>query len=270
MRVHPAAKPKKVCVIGGGPAGMEAARVLALRGHRVILMEKEKELGGLLRYAAVPDFKAELRSFLQYLKTQVAKLGVEIQLQRQATLDGVKGLKPDSVVLAAGSTMKVPEISGIEKSFVATAVDLLSGKFKVGPRVLVAGGAAMGCEVAAHLASGGQKVTLVEMVSDLALDLEIRSRSALLQILRERNVETLTGWKLEKIEEGGVLLSDGNRNQKEIPTDSVILALGLTPNQELAKPLRENFPEVQVIGDCLEPRKIYQAIHEGAFAGRTI
>ncbi|MGA2954882.1 MAG: FAD-dependent oxidoreductase [Thermodesulfobacteriota bacterium] len=270
MRIHPASRPKRVCVIGGGPAGMEAARVLALRGHRVTLIEKEKELGGLLLYATVPDFKGELRRFLQYLKTQVKKLGVEVLLERRATLELVRDLKPDSVVLAAGSAMAAPQIPGVQKSFVANALELLSGKFQPGARVVIAGGAAMGCEIAAHLGALGKKVTVVEMLGDLALDLESRSRLALLQLLKERGVETLTSWKLEKIDEGGVLLSDRNSNRREVPVDSVILALGMASNQDLIQPLRENFQEVYLIGDCLEPRKIYQAIHEGAFAGRAI
>ena len=270
LRIHPASKPKQVCVIGGGPAGMEAARVLALRRHKVTLIEKENELGGLLRYASVPDFKEELRGFLQYLNTQVKKTGVEVLKGRRATLDLVKELHPDAVVLAAGSTMPVPEIPGAQKSSAASALDLLSGKFQPGDRVLVAGGAAMGCEIAAHLASLGKKVVVVEMMGGLALDLENRSRAALLHLLKERGVSTLLNWRLERIEEGRVLLSDRNRNRKEVETDSVILALGLKPNQDLLEPLRKSFPEVQVIGDCLEPRKIYQAIHEGAFAGRII
>jgi len=249
---------------------MEAARVLALRGHRVTLIEKEKELGGLLLYATVPDFKGELRRFLQYLKTQVKKLGVEVLLERRATLELVRDLKPDSVVLAAGSAMAAPQIPGVQKSFVANALELLSGKFQPGARVVIAGGAAMGCEIAAHLGALGKKVTVVEMLGDLALDLESRSRLALLQLLKERGVETLTTWKLEKIDEGGVLLSDRNSNRREVPVDSVILALGMASNQDLIQPLRENFQEVYLIGDCLEPRKIYQAIHEGAFAGRAI
>jgi 2-enoate reductase len=93
---------------------------------------------------------------------------------------------------------------------------------------------------------------------------------ALLQLLKERRVDTLTSLKMEAIGDRTVLLSDGNRNKREVAADSVILALGLTPNQELLEPLTRNFPEVQVIGDCLEPRKVYQAIHEGAFAGRAI
>ncbi len=270
MRIHPASRSKQVCVIGGGPAGMEAARVLALRGHRVALIEKEKELGGLLRYATVPDFKGELRSFFQYLKTQMKKMGVEVLLERRATLELVQDLKPNSIVLAAGSVMPVPQIPGAQKSFVANALEMLSGKFQPGGRVVIAGGAAMGCEIAAHLAHMGKKVTVVEMLGNLAPDLESRSRLALLQIMKKRGVETFTGWKLEKIEEGGILLSDRNWNRREVPVDSVILALGMASNQELLQPLKENFQEVYVIGDCLEPRKIYQAIHEGAFAGRAI
>ena len=270
LRIHSASKPKQVVVIGGGPAGMEAARVLALRRHKVTLIEKENELGGLLRYASVPDFKEELRGFLEYLKTQVIKTGVEVLRGRRATLDLVKELHPDAVVLAAGSTMPVPEIPGAQKPFAANALDLLSGKFQPGDRVVVAGGAAMGCEIAAHLASLGKKVAVVEMMGGLALDLENRSRVALHHLLKERRVSTFLNWRLEKIEEGGVLLSDRDRNRKELGTDSVILALGLRPNQDLVEPLRKNFAEVQVIGDCLEPRKIYQAVHEGAFAGRAI
>jgi 2,4-dienoyl-CoA reductase-like NADH-dependent reductase (Old Yellow Enzyme family)/NADPH-dependent 2,4-dienoyl-CoA reductase/sulfur reductase-like enzyme len=270
MRLHPASRPKHVCVVGGGPAGMEAARVLALRKHRVTLIEKEKELGGLMRYAAVPDFKAELRSFLRYLKTQVERLGVEILLNQRATPEVVREIKPDSVVLAAGSTVRLPDIPGAGKPFVATFGELLFGEFKAGEEVVIVGGAAMGCEIAAHLAASGKKVTLVEMLGDLATDLEMRSRLALLQLLKERGVKILTHWKLEKIDNGYVHLLGRDWKRKEVATDSVVLALGMTPNQELVKPLREKFSDLYVIGDCVKPRKIYQAIHEGAFAGRAI
>jgi pyruvate/2-oxoglutarate dehydrogenase complex dihydrolipoamide dehydrogenase (E3) component len=249
---------------------MEAARILALRNHRVTLIEKEKELGGLLRYAMVPDFKAELRSFLKYLTTQVEKSGVEILRGLRATPEFVKELNLDSVVLATGSIMRLPEIPGIDKTSVATALQVLSGEFDAGKRVLVAGGAAMGCEVAGHLASLGKKVILVEMLEELALDLEPRSRLALLQLLEERGVEILTNWKLERIEDDRVLLVGRDWKELEVAVESVILALGLESNQELLKPLRESFGEVYVVGDCVEPRKIYQAIHEGAFAGRAI
>jgi len=116
----------------------------------------------------------------------------------------------------------------------------------------------------------GKKVVVVEMMGGLALDLENRSRAALLHLLKERRVSTFLNWRLERIEEGRVLLSDRDRNRKEVETDSVILALGLKPTRDLLEPLKMNFAEVHAIGDCLESRKIYQAVHEGAFAGRTI
>ena len=270
MRIHPVSRPKHICIIGGGPAGMEAARILALRKHRVTLIEKEKELGGLLRYAAVPDFKSELRSFLNYLKVQVQKLGVKIFLNCQASLDLVKELKPDSVILAAGSNIHLPEIPGVHQPFVGTALALLSGEFQAGGKVLVVGGGAVGCEIAAHLVTWGKKVIVVEMLADLASDLENRTRAALLQLLKERGVETLTNRKLIGIKQGSALFADRNGDQQELAVDSVILALGFKANQALLQPLKENFKEFYVIGDCLEPRKIYQAVHEGAFAGRAI
>ncbi|MGB9698086.1 MAG: FAD-dependent oxidoreductase [Thermodesulfobacteriota bacterium] len=270
LRLHPAVRPKRVCVIGGGPAGLEAARVLAQRGHQVILIEKEEELGGLLRYASIPDFKAELRSLRQYLQKQIQKLSVGVLLSCAATPELISNLSPEAVVLATGSTMALPDIPGSNKPWVATALDFLAGKYKPGQRVLVAGGAAMGCELALHLSAQGKEVTLVEMLPHLAQDLELRSRQALLHLLKEGKVVIMAGWKLMRIEQGEVWLQGPNQEHKRWPTDSVILALGLTSNQELLKPLQEKISPIYIIGDCLQPRKIYQAIHEGAFVGRVI
>lgn len=128
----------------------------------------------------------------------------------------------------------------------------------------------MGSEIAAHLAGQNKKVTLIEMRDGIALDLEPRARLALLSLLNQGGVEILGGWRLEKIEDGKVVVVDSSRNRREIKGDSLVLALGLIPNQGLAQALKKNFDEVHIIGDCLKPRKIYQAIHEGAFVGRTI
>lgn len=270
MKIKKAEEAKHACVIGGGPAGLEAARILALRGHKVTLLEKENELGGLLKYASIPYFKVELRNFQQYLINQVKKLKIDILLGHCANLELVKGLNPDAVVVATGSTPHMPQIPGIQKSFVSNSLNLLSGKTKTGEKVLIVGGAAMGCEIAAHLASQNKKITIIEMLGELALDLEPRSRLALLSLLKGGGVDILTGWKLEAIEDGEISLIDRNWNKKVIKGDSLILALGLSANQELSQTFKDNFDEVYTIGDCLEPRKIYQAIHEGAFVGRTI
>jgi 2,4-dienoyl-CoA reductase-like NADH-dependent reductase (Old Yellow Enzyme family)/thioredoxin reductase len=270
MRIHPSPRPKRVCVIGGGPAGMEAARTLALRKHQVTLIEQDGELGGLLRYASVPDFKRELRDYIRYLKVQMGKLGVELMLDCRATPDLLRNLNPEAVVLAAGSRMEQPDIPGMGQPMVGTALDLLSGKFKAGDRVLVAGGGAMGCELAVHLALNGKKVYLAEMLPNLATDLENRSRSALLSMMAEKGVMTLTERKVLAVETGRVLLSTREHREESVAADSVILALGLKPNRALLQPLQASFQNFYVIGDCLEPRKIYQAVHEGAFAGRAI
>jgi len=185
-------------------------------------------------------------------------------------LELIKELRPNAVVIATGSTPHMPQIPGINKSFVCGALDFLSGKTKIGDKVLIVGGAAMGSEIAAHLAVQNKKVTIIEMLDELALDLEPRSRQSLLSLLKAGGVDILTGWKLEKIEEGEIYLINRNQNKKTIKGDSLILALGLRSNQELGQTFKDNFNEVCMIGDCLEPRKIYQAIHEGAFVGRTI
>jgi 2,4-dienoyl-CoA reductase-like NADH-dependent reductase (Old Yellow Enzyme family)/thioredoxin reductase len=270
MKIRPADKPKHVCVIGGGPAGLEAARVLSLRGHRVTLFEKDNKLGGLLRYASVPEFKTELRDFMEYQINQVNKLRVDIRYGCSATLDLVMEVKPDAVILAAGSRPLVPKIQGITNDFVMNAIDLLSGESKTGERVLVVGGAAMGAEVAAYMAGQNRKVSLIEMRDEIAPDLDPRSRFALHSLLNQRGVEILKEWKLEKIEDGEVFLVDGNLNRKDVKGDSVVLALGLISNRDLEQELTENFSEFHVIGDCVQPRKVYQAIQEGAFAGRVI
>jgi 2,4-dienoyl-CoA reductase-like NADH-dependent reductase (Old Yellow Enzyme family)/thioredoxin reductase len=270
MKIQPTLMAKHVCVIGGGPAGLEAARILSLRGHRVTLLEKENRLGGLLRYASVPEFKAEMRNFMEYLIKQVDTLKVDVRYGCSATMDLVKEAAPDAVILAAGSSPLLPQIPGIERPFVMNSLDLLSEKSETGKRVLVVGGAAMGSEIAAHLAGQNKKVTLIEMRDGIALDLEPRARLALLSLLNQGGVEILGGWRLEKIEDGKVVVVDSSRNRREIKGDSLVLALGLIPNQGLAQALKKNFDEVHIIGDCLKPRKIYQAIHEGAFVGRTI
>jgi len=121
-----------------------------------------------------------------------------------------------------------------------------------------------------HLAAQNKRVTVVEMLDDLAADLEPRSRMALVSLLKGEGVEMLPGWTLERIEDGEIIVVDRKRREKAVRGDSVVLALGLVSNRELTEDLQENFTEVHVIGDCVEPRKIYQAIHEGAFAGRAI
>jgi 2-enoate reductase len=268
-RVVPAERRKSVLVVGGGPAGMEAARVAALRGHEVSLWEKRDQLGGNLVAASVPEFKQDVRSLIRYLSTQIKRLGVRIELGKEVTPELIGEMKPEVLVIATGATSVLPEIPGIKKGLVVTAVDLLLGKKEVGERVVVAGGSSMGCEVGLYLAQKGKKVTIVEMMGDLASDLFADNRTNLLQLLVEHQVSLLTETRLIEVLDTGVVV-DGGMSKRELKADTVVLALGLKSEVGLLRALGGKGPEPIVIGDCVQPGKIIDAIWGGFRTARLI
>ncbi|GAH51455.1 unnamed protein product, partial [marine sediment metagenome] len=167
--IKPAEKKKSVLVVGGGASGMEAARVTALGGHKVTLWEKGDALGGNLIPASIPDFKQDYRRLINFLSTQIKKLDVTIELAKEATTELILEMKPDVVFIATGSTSIVPEIPGVGKKMVVTAVDLLLGKREAGKSVVVVGGGLIGCETALYLAQKGKKLTIIEMLDGVML-----------------------------------------------------------------------------------------------------
>jgi len=146
----PATKRKSVLVIGGGPGGLEAARVAALRGHAVSLWEKSAQLGGKMVPGSVPEFKRDVRPFIEYLSGQIKKLGVKVELMKEANSESLQRLNPEVVIVATGAVPLIPPITGIEKDNVFTALDILLGKNELGNKVVVAGGGFVGCEVAVY------------------------------------------------------------------------------------------------------------------------
>lgn len=270
MELKPAPIRKKVMVVGGGPGGMEAARVAALRGHEVTLYDRGRELGGALLPAGAPPGKGKINGFRQYLKTQVAKAGVKVKLGTEVTPDLVLQEKPDAVVVAAGSRPLAPGF--LRSEDVLTARDVLEGRADVrDKKVIIVGGGMVGAETAAFLAERGNTVTVIEMLPRVAADMESNNRYVLLRRLTEAGVTMLEGKKVVGRTEKGVVAVDvvsGERSS--LDGDVVVVAVGATPERDLVESLEGKAPEVYAVGDCNEPRIIMEAVYEGSRVGRRI
>jgi len=268
--IKPAEKKKTVLVVGGGASGMEAARVTALGGHKVTLWEKGDALGGNLIPASVPDFKQDYRRLINFLSTQIKKLDVTIELAKEATAELILEMKPDVVFIATGSTSIVPEIPGVGKKMVVTAVDLLLDKQEAGKSVVVVGGGLIGCETALYLAQKSKKLTIIEMLNGVMLDMYSANRMHLLKLLADADVNILTETKCLEIRDNGITIADKYGKRSTLEADTVVLAVGLKSNERLLEALKDKIPEVYAIGDCVEPRKVINAIWEGFRTARLV
>jgi 2-enoate reductase len=271
-RLHRTENPGKVVVIGGGVAGMEAARAAASRGHRVVIFEKEKDLGGHLHEAAVPDFKKDLDTLLKWYRTQLKKLGVSLKLQTEASAAMVAKESPDAVIMATGSKPCVPAIPGINGDNVLTCTELLLGRKKAGQNVIVVGGGLVGCETALWLAKKGKQVTIIEMLPELmtaGLSVPRMNRFMLLDLLALNKVKVLMNTCVSAINAGGVKIT-GSGAKKTMKADTIVLAVGLQPDDTLSRKLNGRFARLYTIGDCREARNIMGAIWDGYEVGRSV
>ena len=268
FRIKPAVRPKKVAVVGGGPSGMEAARVAALMGHNVTLFEKRK-LGGMLIEASVPEFKDDLKRLLDYLVTQIRKTGVKV-VTGKATSQLIKKGKFDAVITATGAYFKRPAVPGINKASTVGALDVMNGA-KVGNKTVVIGGGLAGCDVALFLAEQSKKVTIIEMTDEIAKYMEAGNRKVFLRRLFKQDVDIRTSTYLEEVTENGLIISDKFSAKDEITCDNVVLATAMVPNRELYDELIQ-IPELEVY-DVYNFTKLggfYDAIHGGHYATRTL
>ena len=269
-QIKPAGKVKNVVIVGGGPAGMQAAIVAARRGHRVTLFERDAKLGGQLNIAALPPFKDDIFPWINYLANQVEKAGVEVKLNTDATAEIVAEGNPDAVVIATGGTSVMPDIPGIDKPNVATAQDVLSGKAKAGQRVVIIGGGMVGCETGHYLAEQGKTVTIIEILKRMANDMLFMTRRRLMDRLRSKNVTLLTSATCEGVREDSVRVTTVEGKKETIQADTVIIAVGYKANERLYKALEGKVPEIHCIGDSSQPRRILEAIDEGYRTGLAL
>jgi len=262
MKIEPARKSRKIVIVGGGVGGLEAAWVLAARGHSVILLEKSGKLGGQAYAASVPPNKQGFALAVKYYVTMCKKYGVDVRLNTEANADMIVSLVPDAVILSTGSTPTGLQVLN-DGIMVAQAVELLNGAILPGKNILVVGGGPVGLETADFLLTQMSLITVVEMLDKVGGELSWRY-TALIKSLRDAGVDIFTSTKVERFTKDGAVCSTPEGEVILSGYDMVILAVGSEPYNPLEKELDGRVAEIHVIGDAKEARLIQDAVKEGA------
>jgi len=260
LAIAPAPASRRVLVLGGGIAGLEAARVSALRGHRVTLLEKTDRLGGLLHIAGAPAFKQDIARLLAFKQQEISALpNLTLRLNTEATRENIAAHAPDVVVIATGSRCLNAGDIGLECEAGARVFcqndAFLDRLGKTTGSVLIIGGGSVGCEAGLHLAMQGWSVTIVEQLAEAAADLHEANREMLLELLERHQVRLVLETRVTRITKAGAMTEKGS-----LAADAVVLAVGSRPINELTELARALVPEVLVVGDCLTPGTIQAAI----------
>lgn len=267
--VCPALIPKKVLVIGGGPAGMEAAITLADREHQVILAEKSGRLGGAIRFAGHVSFKSKLDQLMQVLIRRVERRKITVMLNTGMTPELARSLRPDAIVCAIGADPIVPPVPGVDLEIAVSAVGMHEHMEEIGQNVVILGGGLVGCEESILLGELGKKVTVLEMKPELCRDAPFLHHEAVLLEMERLGITARTGMRCTGILPDGVTAEQDGKEIK-LPADTVIIAAGLAPKLDEAESFRSCAPEFWKIGDCRQARNVRLAIHEGYDAGSYI
>ncbi|MCD6298372.1 MAG: FAD-dependent oxidoreductase [Deltaproteobacteria bacterium] len=267
--LHPASQLKRILVIGGGPGGIQAAIVAAQRGHEVVLCEKDNELGGNLRLAAMVPGREEFSEFLDYLIREINRSGVEVSLNREVHLKSLREINPDAVILATGASFQRVKVPGIDPERIFTAADIFTGKREISGHTVVLGANQIGLETALFLSNQGKRVTVIEEGDHFAPDMGPIGRFDLLNSLKKRGVEVL--------KQAGLIRSDNSQaevlikgKERSIKGDLSIVSVEQIVSNRLSEEIENTGFPCHVIGDALRPRKALEAIEEGYGAGMKI
>lgn len=268
--ITPAKIKKEVVVIGAGPAGLEAARVAAKKGHRVTLFEKDKKLGGQLNIANLPPRKSELDRIVEDLTHAIHSEGVKLRLGEMATAKTVLAMSPDTVIVAVGASNFIPPIAGVEGPNVCDAWKVLSGEQQVSGRVAVLGGGMVGCETAEYLAEQGCMVSIVDMRGKIASDVGSTILPTMLELFKKYGVKQFTHHKATNITLGELICENKDGSVVNIPCDYVVMASGSRPVEFDTKILSDSGISVFKVGDCKEVSNISHAIKTGYDAANAL
>ena len=273
LKIKSALRQKRVLVVGAGPAGMEAARVACLRGHKVVLCEKSDRVGGQLNYAAQPSHKKEFLGIIRYLETQLKKSTVEIRLGTTVTAEMVRKMAPDAVIIATGAEPALPFTPGADKPCVHTAIEVLSGNVSLKGATALIGAGLVGLETALFLEERGVRpLILIEATDKLGGNVGLRTglfaRNA---VAGSPHIAVRLKTTVEEIRDRSIIVQKEGMIE-ELPVEHVVLAVGMRNNNDLAEELKADgkIEELYVVGDCNLPRTVKESIEEGALAARNV
>jgi len=298
LEITTTSQAKKILIVGSGPAGLEAARVAALKGHQVVVWEKQERVGGQWNIALVPPGKQEFQSLLDFYQQELMALKVEIVLGYTATPESVKAAGFDVVILATGASPRELTFVPDKNSRVVNAWDVLNGHPVQGPDIVVVGGASVGCETALFLADkgtlrpeslkfmmlngvenidtildlltrGSYRVKLVEMGDNLAADMGRSPRWTVLRHLRALGVESLTRTRVRAISPDHVKVVNADNEEQQLKADTVVLAMGSASDDRLYNELKSQLDEVYLIGDATSPSRLVNATRQAFDSGHT-
>lgn len=262
-------KSKNVLIVGGGVAGLQAAITASQRGHKVTLLEKSNVLGGTINFTDIDEDKVDLRNFKQLLIREVKESNVDIRMNTACSLDAIRELNPDTVIIAVGGHSIKPNIKGINLAM--SAIEAYSNMNSIGKNVVLAGGGLVGCEVGIHLANNGHNVTVIEMKDMMAFETFGYYRNALLEEMDKRNITQMLNTKVLEFTKEGILVEQDGKTTL-IPADTCIYSMGMKSNDDIVKEIKEMTQNIKtyIVGDCNKAGKVGDAIHTGYEAAISI